>query len=197
MTQVSLDTLVAGAIAGRVVSFPTDTVPALAAKPDCSEEIFMVKQRRADKPLILMGASAEDLWSFCQGTPPELAIWQQVADKFWPGALTLVLPSSARVPRGMNPLNPTTIGVRVPDLAIARQILARTGPLATTSANLSGQPPLSTMEAVNAQFPEVLTLLLSNRETPTSVSGVPSTVARWQGDRWEILRQGEIQLEDP
>ena len=194
MVLVSLDFLISGAISGRVISFPTDTVPALASKPDRSEEIFITKQRRADKPLILMGASAGDLWPFCRGTPAELAIWQQVADKYWPGALTLVLPASANVPRAMNPLDPTTIGVRVPDSAIARQILARTGPLATTSANLSGQPPLTTMAAVDAQFPDVPALFPSNIETPTPASGVPSTVAKWRGDRWEILRQGAIEI---
>ena len=151
-------TLVAGARSGKLVSFPTDTVPALAVRPDCSELIFAAKQRSQEKPLILMGASPQSLWSFVSGSDAELKIWQQVAQQYWPGALTLVLPASAKVPAAMNPADPTTIGVRVPNSSIAIAILSQTGPLATTSANRSGEPPLQTIAEIEAQFPDVLTL---------------------------------------
>jgi L-threonylcarbamoyladenylate synthase len=194
MTQVGLEALVAGARSGSVVSFPTDTVPALAVFPERSELIFAVKQRSQGKPLILMGANSEDLWPFCGGMEEERLIWREIAGKYWPGAITLVLPASDRVPPAMNPMDPTTIGVRVPDCAIARQILAQTGPLATTSANLSGQPPLQTMAEIDAQFPSVLTLSLTEIESTQKESGVPSTVAKWTDSGWKILRQGAIQL---
>jgi len=71
MPQVSSDALVAGALAGSLVSFPTDTVPALAAKPEQADLIFAAKQRGQDKPLILMGATAEALWPFVVGSPEE------------------------------------------------------------------------------------------------------------------------------
>ncbi|HAZ46140.1 MAG TPA: hypothetical protein DDW76_30345 [Cyanobacteria bacterium UBA11369] len=193
MTQVSMDALVMGAKTGSVVSFPTDTVPALAALPEKSGLIFAAKQRSQDKPLILMAANQEDLWPFCQGSESEKLIWQQVAEKYWPGALTLVLPASSLLPPEVNPNHPGTIGVRVPDSAIARQILSQTGPLATTSANLSGQPTLRTMAEIDAQFPSVLALELSATEL-TLESGVPSTVAKWTGQGWEILRQGAIEI---
>lgn len=188
-----MDALIEGLRSGQLASFPTDTVPGLAVRPDRSELIFEAKRRQQDKPLILMGANAEDLWPFCQGTNTERQIWQQVADEYWPGALTLVLPASDRLPPAMNPMNPTTIGLRVPNHAIARQILAQTGPLATTSANLSGQPPLQTIAEIEAQFPNVLTLLPTELALEAAM-GVPSTVARWTGDRWEILRQGSVIL---
>ncbi|MEB3830253.1 L-threonylcarbamoyladenylate synthase [Phormidium sp. CCY1219] len=194
MTAVSIDALISSARKGQLVSFPTDTVPALAARPDAAELIFLAKQRRRDKPLILMGATAEDLWPYVTGTPEEFQVWQEVASKHWPGALTLVLPASSAVPREMNPLDPTTLGIRVPDLAIARQILAQTQPLATTSANRSGQPPLRSMADIEAQFPEVLTLQVDESLPRPNASGVPSTVAKWTGNRWEILRQGAIKL---
>lgn len=195
MTQVSMSTLVAGALSGQLVSFPTDTVPALAVRPDCSELIFAAKQRRQEKPLILMGASPESLWSFATGTAAELEIWQQVAQEYWPGALTLVLPASAKVPAVMNPTDPTTIGVRVPASKIAIAILSQTGPLATTSANRSGQPPLQTMTEIEAQFPQVLTLHPTELAAAQTVTvGVPSTVAKWTGKGWQILRQGSIKL---
>ncbi|XZO00635.1 MAG: L-threonylcarbamoyladenylate synthase [Microcoleus sp.] len=196
MTQVSMKTLVERAISGTaIVSFPTDTVPALATLPDRSELIFATKRRSQDKPLILMAASAEDLWGYVQGSPADFQVWEQVAQSVWPGALTLVLPASAKVPVAMNAIDPTTIGLRVPNCTLARKILQQTGPLATTSANLSGQPPLESMAEIEAQFPEVLTLQPLELPTIATASSLPSTVAKWTGSGWKILRQGAVQLE--
>jgi L-threonylcarbamoyladenylate synthase len=196
MTQVSIDSLIQGAISGDyIVSFPTDTVPALAAKPDRSELIFVAKRRSQDKPLILMAASAEALWPYVQGSPAELKLWQQVAKSYLPGALTLVLPASEKVPAAMNSIDRTTIGVRVPNFPLALKILEQTGPLATTSANLSGQPPRLSVAEIEALFPEVLTLVPSELPTAITASSLPSTVAKWTGSNWEILRQGAIELE--
>lgn len=196
MPQVSQPELVAGALAGKVVSFPTDTVPALAALPTSAALIFATKQRPAKKPLILMAASAADCWPYVTGTAAELAIWQQIARQYWPGQLTLVLPASARVPAAINPSDLNTIGLRVPNSEVARAILSQTGPLATTSANLSGELPLVTMSAIAAAFPAVLTL--DDTELGASGtkggSGLPSTVARWTDKGWEILRQGEVEI---
>ncbi|MEH2145106.1 L-threonylcarbamoyladenylate synthase [Nostoc sp.] len=195
MTQVSLTSLIAGARAGLLVSFPTDTVPALAAIPEEAELIFVAKQRSQDKPLILMAASAEDLWLYVKGNENEYKVWQEVAGKYWPGGLTLVLPASDHLPQVMNPIDPTTIGIRVPNSAIAQTILAQTGPLATTSANFSGQPPLQTMAEIEVQFPKVLTLATTEYQGEILGVGVPSTVAKWTGINWQILRQGAIKLE--
>ncbi|WP_392533788.1 L-threonylcarbamoyladenylate synthase [Nostoc sp. C117] len=195
MTQVSLTDLIAGARAGFLVSFPTDTVPALAAAPEKAALIFAAKQRSQDKPLILMAANAEDLWPYVKGSDSEYKIWQEVADQYWPGGLTLVLPASDRLPKVMNPIDPTTIGIRVPKSAIAQSILAQTGPLATTSANFSGQPPLQTMAEIETQFPQVLTLATTEYQGEILGMGIPSTVAKWTGGNWHILRQGAIKLD--
>lgn len=194
MTQVTVEALVAGVCTGSIVSFPTDTVPALATLPEKAELIFAAKRRSQDKPLILMAARALDLWAYVQGNDLEYQIWQEVADKYWPGAVTLVLPASPLVPKQMNPTDPTTIGIRVPASAIAQRILSQTGPLATTSANFSGQPPLQTMTEIATQFPGVLTLDVSLFPTERSGMGVPSTVAKWTGTNWQILRQGAVKL---
>ena len=106
-----------------------------------------------------------------------------------------MLPASVGVPRAMNRSDPTTIGLRVPSCAIACDILSQTGPLATTSANLSGQEPLQTMAEITAQFPDVLTLLPTELAALNPGKGVPSTVAKWTGSGWEILRQGALKLE--
>jgi L-threonylcarbamoyladenylate synthase len=205
MPSVSLINLIAAAQSGdRLISFPTDTLPALAARPDRSSLIFAAKQRSLTKPLILMGATAADLWPYVRGSEADLALWQQVADRYWPGALTLVLPASDRLPPEVNPINPTTIGLRVPRSAIACHILSQTQPLATTSVNRSGEPPLQTIAEINAQFPEVLTSLLedipdglSTLDLPLSTSqGQPSTVVKWTGEDWTVLRQGDVKFED-
>ena len=182
MVQVSLGSVVAGAKAGKLVSFPTDTVPALAVLPERGELIFAAKQRSYEKPLILLAARASQLWSFVLCHEDEYKIWQIVAERHWPGALTLVLPASAQVPEalfGILPATePRTVGIRVPDCAIAQSILEQTGPLATSSANLSGQPPLQTMSEIEAQFPNVLTLSTESIEEIQQNSS-PSTVAKW------------------
>lgn len=233
MPQVSLAQLVDAARAGsHLVSFPTDTVPALAVRPDRASMIFEAKQRSKSKPLILMAGRPEDLWGYVGGSAAEREVWSAIAQQYWPGALTLVLPTVAQIPAGgfqsqtqnsqettsstaassaeqwlqnLNPADPTTIGIRVPDSAIARHILLQTGPLATTSINRSGEPALTTIEEINAQFPQVLTLSLAellelevslegDRSTKTAASGISSTVAKWTGSGWEILRQGTIEL---
>lgn len=196
MPQVSIPTLISTAKSGnQIISFPTDTVPALAVRPEASELIFTTKKRDRHKPLILMGATPEELWPYITGTPEEMQIWQQIATSHWPGALTLVLPASPKVPPAMNPTDPSTIGIRVPNLPIAQKILQQTGPLATTSANLSGQPPLETTAEIQSKFPEVLTLEASELPTTPTASGLPSTVALWKRNHWEILRQGAVKLE--
>jgi L-threonylcarbamoyladenylate synthase len=192
----SIDELVTAAISGEtVISFPTDTVPALAVRPDQAQLIFQVKQRSPDKPLILMGATPDSLWPYVTGMAEERQIWQQVAEQYWPGALTLVLPASENLPPAMNPTNPTTLGIRVPDSKIAQEILRQTGPLATTSANLSGQPPLMNLTEIDQQFPRVLTLASVESSSNITPSAIPSTVVQWQHHQWNILRQGAVKLE--
>lgn len=78
MAEVSYDELVTAALSGnQVVSFPTDTVPALAVRPDHAQLLFELKQRSADKPLILMGATSADLWPFTQGRETDYQAWKK------------------------------------------------------------------------------------------------------------------------
>ena len=205
MPSVSLTAFLEAGRSGQLISFPTDTVPALAAHPDQAHRIYEAKQRQLDKPLILMGATATDLWPYTQGSLEEQRIWQAIAQQYWPGAVTLVLPASDRLPPQMNPTGSQTIGLRVPNHAIARSILAETGPLATTSVNRSGQPPLQSQAAIAAEFPEVYLLateaqaeleqtlgLSSSQAGSPSTAGTPSTVVQWTPAGWQVLRQGSI-----
>lgn len=201
MPRVPLDQYLGAARSGHIVALPTDTVWGLAVMPAHSASLYTLKQRSLDKSLILMGASADSLWPYV-AMPAEQ--WQPITGRYWPGQLTLVIPASDRVPRAMHPHTPDTIGVRVPDHPVARQILNLTGPLATTSANLSGQPNLLNLSQVLEQFPQVygfnddaLKILLDTEATSSTLptpSGLPSTVARWQPTGWEILRQGSVYL---
>jgi L-threonylcarbamoyladenylate synthase len=98
-----------------------------------------------------------------------------------------VLPASNRLPAGISSNN--TIGLRIPNCPVAREILQQTGALATSSANLAGAAPLPTMAAVDRTFPTVLALasdLIANEQ--------PSTVVCWQDHGWQVLRQGAIQF---
>lgn len=192
MPKVSFAQLIAKAIAGEVISFPTDTVPALAVKPEFAQKIFTIKKRPATKPLILMAASMKELLPYVKGTEREIELWQQTANQYWPGAITFVLPASSQVPQPVNPTDPTTIGIRVPDCSIALDILSQTGALATTSANYSGEAPLTEMEAIATAFPEVFVLAEKMLPLKISPSGKPSTVVKWTDKSWVVLRQGSI-----
>ncbi|MGL5832443.1 MAG: L-threonylcarbamoyladenylate synthase [Waterburya sp.] len=189
MVQVSVTELIAGAIAGKIVSFPTDTVPALAVKPELGNLIYQLKQRSANKPLILLGSMIDDLLPYVTYHDSELAAWQDLIQQHLPGALTLVLPASERVPPEINPTTANTVGIRIPNCPVAREILNQTGVLATSSANISGQDTLQTRDAIDQAFPSVLVL---DQMDLTAGSGLPSTVVIWRDQQWHILRQGSI-----
>lgn len=195
MVKVSQEELILGAIAGKIISFPTDTVPALAISPELASRIFQLKQRPKHKPLILMGASIADLLPYVAYTLSELTAWQPLIDKHLPGAITLVLPASTKVTDAINPTDFNTVGIRVPDHSIACQILQKTGVLATTSANISGQDALTSMEAIDRVFPNILVLEDADPdENDKTSSGLPSTVVSWTDQGWKVLRQGIITI---
>lgn len=194
MAQGSIAALAAAAQSGQLICFPTDTVPGLAARPEVAAKIYAAKQRTLEKPLILMAATPNDLWPFVQSDSDAQPIWQAAAQQHWPGALTLVLPASERLPPAVNPTNPSTIGLRIPNWPVALQILAQTGPLATTSLNRSGQEPLETLEAIATEFPEVLAPTAELWQLPSAQNRQPSTVAQWTNQGWHILRQGSVRI---
>ncbi len=192
MALVSLAALVAGARSGKLVSFPTDTVPALAVRPDRSGDIFTLKERSPDKPLILMAASWQEFLPFLDVENPALATWQETASRYFAGAVTLVLPASDRgcqLNQGF-----TTLGVRIPDSKTAIAILQQTGAMLTTSANKSNQPPLRKMVEISAHFPSVLTLGDGIDINELLGSGLPSTVVEWTTDKWLLRRQGAVRF---
>lgn len=201
MPQVSLPQLVdALAKSPQLISFPTDTVPALATRPEHSELIYAAKQRSWSKPLILMGASLADLLPYVSAEAEAQAAWMTLANQHWPGQLTLVLPTSRYPFQGFQEgaQSQHTLGIRVPNHPVALELLAQSGPLATTSANLSGQPPLTVLADIAHTFPTALTLpaeaFANADQRANNASGTPSTVVKWTKQGWHILRQGAVNI---
>ena len=173
---------------GSVVGIPTDTLPGLACLPDHALRIWALKQRPAEKPLILMADSPTELMDCARSACRQDAL--DLASEYWPGPLTMVLPAiQDGVVQRLNP-NGSTVGLRIPHCATTRDLLRRSGPLATSSANLSGAPSSLSAEDVASAFPELA--LLGPGPWPQP-SGQASTVLEWLAPgRWRILRAGAV-----
>ncbi|MEB3234468.1 MAG: L-threonylcarbamoyladenylate synthase [Cyanobacteriota bacterium] len=182
--------LVARLQAGDAVLFPTDTLVALAALPEHAGQIWQLKQRPPDKPLILMGADLAQLQQVAGVQWPPQAL--QLAAQHWPGALTLVLPATGPLVEQLNP-GGTSLGLRVPACPMAQALLRFSGPLATTSANRSGEPAATTAAEAAACFGAQGVPLLAPVPWPIS-GGQGSTVLAWQQDGWQLLRAGAVAL---
>lgn len=189
-TWLAAPALAAGLRDGGAAAFPTDTLPALAALPAHAGLLWQLKGRPSGKPLILMAAAAEPLLA-ALGQEPSPA-WRRMAARAWPGAVTLVLPARGPLVEALHP-GGTSLGLRVPACRRARELLALTGPLATTSCNRSGQPACLTAEAAAACFPAVP--CLGPPPWPLGL-GIGSTVLAWQGEHWQVLRAGAVMPED-
>ena len=176
---------------GGVVAFPTDTVYGLAALPTNNENIerlYVVKGRTQAKAIAMLLAGAQDLHKVAVNpTPMSL----KLAEKYWPGPLTLIISRHPDIPKAIS--NDDTIGVRVPNHPAALALLRLSGPLAVTSANLSGKPNCLSAPEVLAQLQGRIHLLLDGGLTP---GGVPSTVVDCTGAEPVVLREGPISLED-
>ncbi|WP_413677327.1 L-threonylcarbamoyladenylate synthase [Prochlorococcus sp. MIT 0916] len=174
---------------GSLALFPTDTLPALCAYPEFSKKIWTIKKRPSNKPLILMGGCSDDLFEFVH--PCAIEDGMKLAKIYWPGALTIVLPTIGNFSENLN-IHSNSLGFRVPALGLARDLLTKTGPLATTSANISGELPVKDAIEASIQFPGIP--ILAPVPWPKS-SGIASTVVEWKEGKWNLLRPGSIVLE--
>ena len=172
---------------GSAALLPTDTLPALASMPNYAEQLWELKQRPLDKPLILMGASSEELLSIVLDVAHEDAC--TMAARYWPGALTMILPVSGFVVDCLNP-GSNRLGMRIPACNQVSNLLSLTGPLATTSANLAGSPPSVDEKEASNYFPCIPILAPVPWPKP---SGLASTVISWESPGcWQLLRQGAV-----
>jgi len=177
---------------GGVVAFPTDTVYGLGADPfqDAAvERVFAIKGRSSSQALPLLLADVSQLEAVAQNIP-ELA-WM-LAERFWPGALTLVLAKAY----GLNSLAVPgdTVAVRLPNHPVPRALAAALGrPITGTSANLSGRPSPTSADEVRQQLGGSVDLVLEGSPLP---GGQESTILDLTGERPHLLRQGAVALED-
>jgi len=173
--------------AGAVVAFPTDTVYGLGTPTfdgQAVEKIYAIKGRSIEKAIPVLIAGQDDLARVAL-TVPEMAT--RLAARWWPGPLTLVIPKHPSIPLSVSA--GSTLGVRVPAHAALRELLTLCGPLAVTSANLSGQPSPVTAGEVLDQLGGRIALILDDGVTP---GGIPSTVVDCTGSEPRLLREGPI-----
>lgn len=172
---------------GGVVAFPTDTVyglGALAFMKQSVERLYTIKGREHSKAIAVLIAEAEQLGEIAD-QPSEAA--QRLARRFWPGSLTLVLARHSKVPSGLAPGD--SIGVRMPNHPVALALLNEAGPMAVTSANLSGKASADSAAEVISQLHGRIHLIIDGGKIP---GGVPSTVVDMTGEMPSILRSGPI-----
>ena len=175
--------------AGGIVAIPTDTVYGIAvslATPDGIERLFHVKRRPPEKGIALLLGTADQAETV--GVAGMDA--RRLAEAFWPGPLTLVLPRTpgANLPAVLADGLPT-VGVRLPDHPCPRALALALGPLPTTSANLSGEPDSIDVEMVIEQLGDRIDLVLDGGRTP---GAVPSTVVDCTGASPRVLREGVL-----
>ncbi len=174
---------------GELVAMPTDTVYGVGVAldaPDGLERLFAAKDRALDRAIVLLVADLAQAAGVGVLTPAARAL----AERFWPGGLTLVLEQApgASLPAVLTG-GARTIGLRLPDHDCPRVLARDLGPLPVTSANLSGQPDARDAAGVLAQLGERVALVLDGGPARGSV---PSTVVDCSGPEPRVLRVGAI-----
>jgi L-threonylcarbamoyladenylate synthase len=184
--QRALETL----LKGGLVAFPTDTVYGLGAvafDDQAVESIYLAKDRPIEKAIPILIGDAMDLEKISDDFRD---VVRRLAARFWPGPLTIIIPKKRTLPEAVSAT--ATVGVRVPDHPVARELLRAAGPMAVTSANISGQASPSTGQEVFDQLNGRIELIIDGGQTP---GGIPSTVVDCSGDEIKVLRDGPISSE--
>ena len=177
----------------EVVGMPTETVYGLAGNafsPVAVSRIFEAKGRPTDNPLIVHISEFSEIYDLVEYVPESA---EKLAEKFWPGPLTIILPKSPKVPYCTTG-NLDTVAVRCPSHPVARKLIKLSGlPLAAPSANLSGKPSPTkashVFEDLNGRIPYII-------DGGTSQEGVESTVITLAGEKPRLLRPGNVTLKE-
>lgn len=172
---------------GGIAAFPTDTVYGIGAsafKNQAIQKLYQVKERSREKAIPILVGKMEDAVNLTQGLSDPV---RRLMEAFWPGPLTLVLPGRADLPLPLSP--DRTIGLRLPAHPFTEALLRATGPLATTSANISGEDSAQTADEVWKQLQDRIELILDGGKTPGEQ---PSTVIDCTRETPKILRPGPI-----
>jgi L-threonylcarbamoyladenylate synthase len=189
---VEVEAAARAAQTGALIVLPTDTVYGVGARPDdpeAMERLFKLKGRSEDVAVAVLVASLEavvDIASYDERA-------KRLARRVWPGAVTLVLPRTPRSAKWALGGDSSTIGVRVPRHPTALDLLSRTGPLAVSSANRSGDPTPGTCAALRALFGDRVGAYLCDAG---ELRSRPSTVVDLTGSEPIVLREGDLKRKD-
>ena len=173
---------------GGLVAYPTETfygLGALYSRTDALARLASAKLRPGDKPLPLIAADWEQV---------ERVAWldprvRRVAERFWPGALTLVLPAQGDLDSLLT-ANTGTVAIRIPGSPIARALAQQAGgPLVSTSANLSGDPPVTAASDISPTLLSRIDGILDGGPTP---GGLPSTIVSLEQGGLRLIRAGSV-----
>jgi L-threonylcarbamoyladenylate synthase len=186
--RISLHQATQALLQGQVVAVPTETVYGLAAPLNneaAIKQIFALKGRPANNPLIIHIAKTSDIDPFITHLPPDFEV---LAQHFWPGPLTLILPIKTDCVLSSVRAGLPTAGFRIPNHPVTLELLTATGPLVMPSANLSGKPSATDPQHVEDDFGLDFPVL----EGGKCQKGVESTILCYQYDQWVIVRLGSL-----
>lgn len=172
---------------GGLIAFPTDTVYGLACdvfNAAAIEKIYQIKGRDLSKAIPIMVGEIDHVFQVAEKVDERSKI---LIDNFWPGALTVILPKRYELPKGVS--QSSTIGIRMPDHTFCLDLLRKTGPLAVTSANLSGNPDALSAKDVIRQLNEKIQIVIDGGK---SAGGIPSTIVDCSIRPARIIREGAI-----
>lgn len=175
---------------GKIVCFPTDTVYGVGCLIDDNkalDKIYNLKHRDDKKPLAVLVGSIDDASILSSNISDRT---KDLMKKYWPGALTIIFNKSDNVSSTLTRGLPT-IGLRMPDSTIALQILKKFGPMATTSVNISNQPPLNDLDEIIYHFGDDIDYIISDKALLSTVS---STVIDATKEEIIVLREGSIKI---
>jgi tRNA threonylcarbamoyl adenosine modification protein (Sua5/YciO/YrdC/YwlC family) len=181
--------------AGQVLGMPTDTFYGLAADPlnlRAVDRVYDIKSRSRHKPLSLLIDSVEQAEMLAKPLPDE---FYKLADRFWPGPLTLIVKAGSRLPLKVT-ANSGNVALRVPNAKIPLAVVRAAGlPITATSANLSGASECTTAVAVRDQLQDRISIIVDGGTSPRSVA---STIVDLTDEetRWNVIREGAIPTQE-
>ena len=190
-SEASVEAAAQALAAGQIVAIPTDTVYGLAADPfrtGAADRLFALKRRPRDVALPVLVSGLEQTLELTEDLP-EVA--RTLIEAFWPGPLTVVLPRRAALAADLG-TDEATIGVRCPNHPVPLALCRLVGPLATTSANIHGQPTAPTAASVLDLFGDAVAIVLD----AGPCEGSPSTVVDCTGEEAKLLREGRLRWAD-
>ncbi len=176
---------------GGVIAIPTDTVYGIGVDPfnvDAVQKLYTLKGRPEDKPIPLVLSSVEDVEQVAQNLP---GFFFHLTEKFWPGGLTIIVQSKNLLPQLT--AGGTTVGLRIPNQPLLLEVLqAFGGPIAITSANLSGQPAATSPQEFGTELSSKIDFIVDDGQTP---GPIPSTVYDISVSPPQVRREGVIPSE--